>query len=65
MLDQLGPRRPPLILLENVVGFLQRNGGSDFEQALLALNERGYNVDAFILNAVHWTARELVYATAV
>lgn len=55
LLDGLGSRRPPLVLLENVVGFLQRNEGADFEEALLALNQCGYNVDAFILNAVHWT----------
>jgi DNA (cytosine-5)-methyltransferase 1 len=54
LLDGLKSRKPPLILLENVVGFLLRNKGSDFEKALLALNQRGYNVDAFILNAVHW-----------
>ena len=30
-------------------------GGRDFEQALLAFNELGYSVDAFILNAKHWT----------
>ncbi|MDX1945739.1 MAG: DNA (cytosine-5-)-methyltransferase [Pirellulaceae bacterium] len=54
LLGQLGSRKPPMILLENVVGFLMRNSGSDFEKALVALNERGYNVDAFILNAVHW-----------
>jgi DNA (cytosine-5)-methyltransferase 1 len=47
-------RRPPLVMLENVVGFLQSHGGEDFETALLALNNLGYTVDAFILNAVHW-----------
>ena len=47
-------RRPPLIMLENVVGFLMSHGGRDLEQALLALNELGYTVDVVILNAVHW-----------
>jgi DNA (cytosine-5)-methyltransferase 1 len=47
-------RRPPLVMLENVVGFLQSHGGKDFEAALLALNSLDYLVDAFILNAVHW-----------
>jgi hypothetical protein len=65
LLDELGPRKPPLILLENVVGFLMRNSGSDFEEALLALNKQGYNVDAFILNAVHWAVfASQNYATA-
>ncbi len=52
VLRDLGERRPPLIMLENVVGFLMSHNGRDFEQALLALNELGYAVDAVILNAV-------------
>lgn len=54
ILHEMGERRPPLVLLENVLGFLMRRKGCDFEQALLALNELGYAVDAFILNALHW-----------
>lgn len=46
-------RKPPLIMLENVVGFLSSNGGKDFHQALTALNDLGYSVDAFILNAAN------------
>lgn len=55
LLRDMGSRRPPLVLLENVVGFLMSHGGRDFEQALLALNELGYTVDAIILNANRWT----------
>jgi DNA (cytosine-5)-methyltransferase 1 len=55
ILRDMGERRPPLVMLENVVGFLMSDGGRDFEQSLLALNELGYAVDAFILNAVCWT----------
>jgi len=55
LLEKLGDRRPPLVLLENVVGFLLSNQGADFERALAELNRLGYVVDAFILNAVHWT----------
>lgn len=54
ILDRMQSRRPPLVLLENVVGFLQSHGGKDFEAALLALNRLGYCVDAFILNASCW-----------
>jgi DNA (cytosine-5)-methyltransferase 1 len=54
IIKRLDERRPPLVLLENVVGFLQSHGGRDFEQAMLALNHLGYSVDAFILNARHW-----------
>jgi len=54
ILKRLRKRRPRLVMLENVVGFLQSHGGKDFEAALLALNSLGYVVYAFILNAVHW-----------
>jgi DNA (cytosine-5)-methyltransferase 1 len=54
LLDGMRSRRPPLVLLENVAGFLNSHGGRDFEQALLALNRLGYAVDAFILDAVHF-----------
>jgi DNA (cytosine-5)-methyltransferase 1 len=44
-------RRPPLMLIENVTGFLTSNEGRDFEDAMLALNDLGYVVDPFILDA--------------
>lgn len=60
ILKDMGQRRPPLVMLENVLGFLQSQGGKDFETALLALNGLGYSVDAFILNAVHWVPQSRV-----
>jgi DNA (cytosine-5)-methyltransferase 1 len=54
LLDRMGDRRPPFLMLENVVGFLMRHGGRDLDQALIALNKIGYVMDALILNAVHW-----------
>ena len=47
-------RRPAMILLENVEGFLTSHKGQDFEQALLALNALGYSVDAFVIDARHF-----------
>jgi DNA (cytosine-5)-methyltransferase 1 len=47
-------RLPPLVLLENVTGFLSSNGGRDFEDALLSLNDLGYAVDAFIIDAARF-----------
>lgn len=44
-------RRPPLIMLENVAGFLTSNEGSDFREACIALNDLGYSVDAFMIDA--------------
>jgi len=47
-------RLAPLVLLENVTGFLSSNDGHDFEDALLALNDLGYSVDTFIIDAVRF-----------
>lgn len=51
LLQELKSRRPPLILLENVPGFLTSHGGQDFHSALQALNKLGYVCDAFMLDA--------------
>jgi DNA (cytosine-5)-methyltransferase 1 len=50
----MGKRRPRLILLENVVGFLSSHDGNDFRDALLALNDLGYTVDALIVDAARF-----------
>lgn len=51
ILKGLGDRRPPFVLLENVTGFLTSHGGRDFREALLTLNDLGYAVDTFVLDA--------------
>ena len=51
LLTGMGRRRPPMVLLENVTGFLTSNEGNDFKHALLALNQLNYAVDAFIIDA--------------
>ena len=50
-LKGMGGRRPPLVLLENVAGFLTSHDGNDFRDACLALNDLGYAADAFIIDA--------------
>ena len=54
VLTKMGKRRPPLVLLENVTGFLTSQDGDDFRDALLALNRLGYVVDAFIIDAARF-----------
>jgi DNA (cytosine-5)-methyltransferase 1 len=54
ILNGMGERKPPLILLENVVAFLSSHQGQDFYDALKAINHAGYAVDAFIINAAHF-----------
>ncbi|MCX6376567.1 MAG: DNA mismatch endonuclease Vsr, partial [Armatimonadetes bacterium] len=51
ILNEMGPRRPPMVLLENVTGWLNSRSGKDFADSLIALNDLGYECDAFILNA--------------
>jgi DNA (cytosine-5)-methyltransferase 1 len=53
-LEELGERRPPLVLLENVTGFLTSHRGADFRVAMQELNQLGYSVDAFILDAARF-----------
>ena len=53
-LEKMGSRKPPMILLENVTGFLTSHKGGDFQAAMLALNGLGYAVDAFIIDAVRF-----------
>ena len=55
LLSEMGNRRPPLVLLENVPGFLTSHDGKDFESAVLALNKLGYSCDAFVVDAAHFT----------
>jgi DNA (cytosine-5)-methyltransferase 1 len=54
ILKEMRKRRPRLVLLENVAGFLTSRGGADFHEALLALNGLGYAVDTFLIDASHF-----------
>ena len=60
ILDEMGDRRPPLVLLENVAGFLTSHGGRDFQSALLALNRLGYAVDPLIIDAARFVPQSRV-----
>jgi len=54
ILEEMGARRPPIVLIENVIGFLNSHNGNDFEVALHALNNLGYSVDSFVIDAVRF-----------
>jgi DNA (cytosine-5)-methyltransferase 1 len=51
VLRELGARRPPLVMLENVYGFLTSHDGADFTRAVGELAALGYWVDAIVLDA--------------
>ena len=44
-------KAPPIILLENVAGWLSSNSGRDFYTTAKSLNKLGYVCDVFMLNA--------------
>jgi DNA (cytosine-5)-methyltransferase 1 len=54
ILEDMGERRPTIVLIENVVGFLNSQGGNDFSIALQALNSLGYGVDSFVIDAARF-----------
>lgn len=54
VLKELKSRRPSLVLLENVPGFLTSHGGKDFHEACTALNKLGYSLDALMIDAAHF-----------
>ena len=60
ILKAMDNRKPPLVLLENVTGFLTSHNGKDFKEALLDLNELGYRIDAFIIDASNFVPQSRV-----
>lgn len=54
LLREMGPRRPPLVLLENVPGLLTSHKGSDFREVISTLNDLGYAADALIMDALRF-----------
>jgi DNA (cytosine-5)-methyltransferase 1 len=55
ILKAQGEYAPPLILVENVPGWLYSNKGTDFKIVVQALNELGYACDVFVLDALRFT----------
>ena len=51
LLRSQGSESPPIVLLENVPGWLHSNGGDDFYATATALNDLGYACDVFVVNA--------------
>ncbi|WP_030490893.1 DNA cytosine methyltransferase [Micromonospora chokoriensis] len=48
------PRRPPVVLLENVRGFATSHGGRDIERALAKLSQLDYSLDVLAIDAKHF-----------
>lgn len=54
VLEEMGVRRPPVVVLENVLGLVSSNGGDDISAAIRALNDLGYSVDMLSIDAKHF-----------
>jgi DNA (cytosine-5)-methyltransferase 1 len=66
VLREMGRRRPRLVLLENVTGFLTSRSGDDFREALLDLNRLGYTVDPLVIDAARFVpqSRQRLFVVA-
>jgi DNA (cytosine-5)-methyltransferase 1 len=51
VLEALDMRKPQVVLLENVAGFITSRGGKDFASAVQCLADLGYWIDAFQIDA--------------
>jgi DNA (cytosine-5)-methyltransferase 1 len=55
ILKTQGGSAPPLVLVENVPGWLYSNKGKDFRVTIQALNKLGYACDVFTVDALRFT----------
>lgn len=60
VLRDMGNRRPPIVLLENVEGFLTSRKGEDLREALRSLCDLGYSVDLMLIDAAHFVPQSRV-----
>lgn len=51
LLEELGDKRPSVVVLENVTGLATSHGGDDLSAAIRAFNDLGYSVDVLALDA--------------
>lgn len=51
VLSEMGERRPPAVLIENVPSFISSRGGRDLHDALASLNRLGYSCDLAVVDS--------------
>lgn len=66
IIDEM-PRRPPVLVAENVVGLVSVAGGSHYRALHQALATRGYRVGAMLIDAARWVpqSRPRIFVVAV
>ena len=51
ILDEMQDRKPPVVMLENVTGFVTSSSGKDLYQVVSILNALGYRCDLLLIDA--------------
>ena len=66
VMDEM-PKRPSILVAENVAGLVSTNNGEHYKELHNALKKRGYKVGAMLLDAVLWLpqSRPRVFVVAV
>ena len=54
VIDEMGKRKPPILVAENVSGLVSAEGGAHYRALHHALSERGYRSGAVVLDAIRW-----------
>jgi len=54
IIEGMGQRRPPLVLLENVVGLISSNGGNDLRSIVASLGKLDYFCELLMVDAAHF-----------
>lgn len=54
ILSELKNKRPPFVILENVIGLIHSHAGKDFRTCVVRLADAGYRIDAVKVDAVHF-----------
>jgi DNA (cytosine-5)-methyltransferase 1 len=60
ILEEQGTDAPPIVLVENVPGWLHSNGGTDFRVTVESLNHLEYACDVFALDALRFRPQSRV-----
>jgi DNA (cytosine-5)-methyltransferase 1 len=54
VIDEMGKRKPPVLVAENVGGLVSAKAGADYQTLHIALRKRGYRSGAVELDAINW-----------
>jgi len=67
IVDEMGERRPPILVAENVSGLVSAEDGAHYRALHQALKERGYRSGAMVLDAIHWVpqSRPRIFVVSV